>query len=78
MAGYADYLVERDVPGYHLYASSFHPMEVAFYHKLGLEVLGQFQWRFHNGLEWLTITETIFSQRLMREKPMLLWGATSA
>lgn len=64
MARYTDYLRERNVAGFHLYASSFHPLGVAFYRKLGLEVLGQFEWRFHNGLEWMTVTEHIFGLRL--------------
>lgn len=46
------------------YASSFHPMGVAFYRKLGLKELGDFQWRFHKGLEWLNVTEVIFGKTL--------------
>ena len=64
MARYTDYLRERGVAGFHLYASSFHPLGVAFYRKLGLEVLDQFEWRFHNGLEWMAVTEHIFGSRL--------------
>lgn len=64
MAGYADYLVGRGVPGYHLYAASFHPLGMAFYRKLGLEKLGQFLWHFHDGLRWSTVVETIFARKL--------------
>jgi GNAT superfamily N-acetyltransferase len=64
MAGYADYLRQKGVAGYHLYASSFHPLGVTFYRKLGLEDLGQFTWPFHNGFELLAVTDYIFGQRL--------------
>lgn len=64
MGAYANYLRAKAVPGYHLYASSFHPLGVAFYRKLGLEQLGQFEWRLHTGYTWLTVTETIFAQKL--------------
>lgn len=64
MASYVDYLRRRNIPGYHLYASSFHPLGVAFYRKLHLEVLGEFPWRLHNGFEWLEVMETIFGKRL--------------
>jgi GNAT superfamily N-acetyltransferase len=64
VAGYAHYLRQNAVAGYHLHASSFHPLGVAFYRKLGLKVLGHFAWRFHNRFEWLTVTEHIFGQQL--------------
>jgi len=64
MKRYASYLRKNDISGYHLYASSFHPFGVAFYRKLGLEELGEFDWRFHNGYEWMNVTEYIFGQRL--------------
>jgi len=64
MTSYADYLGKGGVAGFHLYASSFHPLGVAFYRKLGLKALGQFEWRFHNGLEWMTVTEHVFGLRL--------------
>lgn len=64
MERYADYLCQIKVPGYHLYASSFHPMGVAFYRKLGLEDLGHFKWPFHDGYQWSTVTEYIFGKRL--------------
>lgn len=64
MAGYEQNLRSRGIPGYHLYASSFHPMGVAFYRKIGLETIGQFEWRFHNGYRWLEVTETIFARQL--------------
>lgn len=64
MQRFAVYLRQRDIPGYHLYASSFHPLGVAFYNKLGLECLGQFDWPLHTGFEWKTVTERIFARRL--------------
>jgi len=64
MTAYADYLRAQAVPGYHLYAASFHPLGVAFYRKLGLEQLGQFYWRLHTGYQWQHVTETIFGQKL--------------
>lgn len=64
MTYFATYLHEHNIAGYHLYASSFHPLGVAFYHKLGLSLLGQFPWRFHNGVGWITATEYIFGQRI--------------
>ena len=64
MQQYADYLHQRGLPGYHLFASSFHPLGVAFYDKLGLECLGQFDWQLHIGFEWQTVTEKIFARRL--------------
>ena len=62
MAHYTDYLRRRGVPGFHLYASSFHPLGVAFYRKLQLEVLGHFEWRFHDGVSWRSVTERVFGQ----------------
>lgn len=64
MNAYTAYLRSKAIPGYHLYASSFHSLGVAFYRKLGLEHLGQFDWRFHTGYEWLAVTEIIFGQKL--------------
>jgi len=64
MQCYAAYLKQHGVPGYHLYASSFHPSGVAFYYKLGLELIGQFDWQLHTGFEWLSVTERIFARRL--------------
>jgi GNAT superfamily N-acetyltransferase len=64
MSEFERYLQQKNVPGYHLYASSFHPMGVAFYRKLGLIEIGSFQWRFHNRAEWLVVTETIFGKTL--------------
>lgn len=64
MQRYADHLRQRGVPGYHLYASSFHPLGIAFYHKLDLELLGQFDWQLHTGFEWLAVTERIFARKL--------------
>ena len=64
MQHYESYLRRRGIPGYHLYASSFHPLGVAFYIKLGLELIGQFDWRLHTGFEWRNVTERIFARRL--------------
>lgn len=64
MAKYAGYLQSCSIPGYHLYASSFHPIGVAFYRKLGLELFGQFEWRLHTGFEWLNVTELIFTKQV--------------
>jgi ribosomal protein S18 acetylase RimI-like enzyme len=64
MSCYSKHLRKKEVAGYHLYASSFHPIGVSFYRKLGLEELGQFDWHLHDGYEWLMVTEYIFGQRL--------------
>ena len=64
MERFSDYLRQRGVPGYHLYASSFHPLGVAFYNKLGLELLGQFDWRLHTGFEWVDVTERIYARKI--------------
>ncbi len=65
MAAYADYLSARDIPGYHLYASSFHPMGVWFYYKLGLTLLDAFDWPLHTGIRWIEVTELIFAKRCL-------------
>jgi len=62
MDTFESYLQGQNVPGYHLLASSFHPQGVAFYRKLDLEELGDFQWRLHDGFRWLDVTETIFGK----------------
>lgn len=64
MERFTAYLRQRGIAGYHLYASSFHPMGVAFYEKLGLELLGQFDWRLHTGFEWLEVTERIYASKV--------------
>jgi hypothetical protein len=46
------------------FASSFHPLGVAVYQKLGLTLLGQFEWKLHNGFEWVKVIENIFGRRL--------------
>lgn len=61
MAEYAEYLQSRHIHGYHLFASSFHPLGVAFYQKLGLNLVGQFTWRIHTGFEWMSVTESVFA-----------------
>jgi GNAT superfamily N-acetyltransferase len=64
MAMYGEYLHSRGIPGYHLFASSFHSQGIAFYQKLVMELLGQFYWRLNTGFEWLNVTESIFAQRV--------------
>lgn len=64
MDKYAKHLHRKGVAGYHLYASSFHPLGLSFYRKLRLECLGQFEWRLYDGFEWLMVTEYIFGLRL--------------
>ena len=64
MAQYAAYLRSHNVPGYHLSASTHNWKGMAFYRKLGLEVLGQFNWKLHDGVKLRTVTETIFGQQL--------------
>jgi len=64
IAEFNRYLTGRRVPGWHLYVSSYHPLGLAFYRKLGLELLGQFDWRLHDGRQWLTVTEQILGLRL--------------
>jgi GNAT superfamily N-acetyltransferase len=67
MKTFEDYLRDKAVPGYHLYASSYHHEGVQFYRKFGLRELGQFEWRFHDGFRWLTVTEYVFVRALVRE-----------
>jgi len=64
MEKYETYLRSRSVSGYHLYASSYHPLGIAFYHKIGLELLGQFEWPLQTGFEWVKVTESIFGRRI--------------
>lgn len=64
MERYASYLHSNGIPGYHLYASSFHPLGVAFYQKLKLTLLGQFEWRLHDGFGWVKVIENIYGRRL--------------
>jgi GNAT superfamily N-acetyltransferase len=71
MSEFEAYLKQHKVPGYHLYASSFHPQGVAFYCKLGLEELGKFQWRFHDGMDWMDVTERIFGKTSFTIQPIL-------
>lgn len=78
MTCYEEYLCQRGVAGFHLYASSFHPLGVAFYRKLGLEDLGQFEWRLHDGLQWQTVTEHIFGSRLDGPQRRSLGAESSA
>lgn len=64
MGAFSGYLESKGIPGFHLYTSSFHPLGLAFYRKLGLEDLGFFTWRFHDGCRWSTITEYIFGKKI--------------
>ena len=61
---YEEYLRGKCIPGFHLYASSFHYEGVSFYRKIGLHELGDFKWRFHDGFTWLTVTEHVFVKNL--------------
>jgi ribosomal protein S18 acetylase RimI-like enzyme len=61
MAKYGEYLHSRGIPGYHLFASSFHPLGIAFYQKLSLKMLGRFDWRLHTGFKWMTVIESVFA-----------------
>ena len=65
IAAYMGYLRNRGVPGFHLYASSFHDKGVAFYRKVGLEEIGTFRWRFHDGVRWHTPVEHVFVRNLV-------------
>ena len=42
MNAFEDYLRTRNVPGYHIYASSYHHEGVSFFRKLGLSEIGDF------------------------------------
>lgn len=64
MTCYEKYLRQRNVAGFHFYVSSFHPLGEAFYRKQGLEELGQFEWKLHNGFEWQKVKEYNFGKRL--------------
>ena len=64
MQAFEAHLRRNQVPGYHLYASSYHYEGVAFYPRLGLDELGWFEWRFHDGFRWLTVTEHVFVREL--------------
>lgn len=69
MRAFESHLRDHGVPGYHLYASSYHHEGVAFYRKLGLQELGQFEWHFHDGFRWLRVTEHVFVRSLVRHSP---------
>ncbi len=49
---FSAHLRDRGVPGFHLYASSLHPLGTAFDEKLGLEQLGEFPWHLYDDFEW--------------------------
>jgi GNAT superfamily N-acetyltransferase len=58
------YLRRQGLPGYRIYASSYHHEGVSFYRKLGLEELGQFGRRFHDGVRWIDVQEHVFVRDL--------------
>jgi GNAT superfamily N-acetyltransferase len=64
MEHFSDYLARRGVPGYHLLCSSFHPLGLSFYRKLGLAEAASFRWRFHDGEALREVTEIVFVQSL--------------
>ncbi len=64
MESYTAYLQSKGIAGFHLYASSFHSLGIAFYNKLGLEILGRFNWRLYTGFEWVDVMETIYGKQL--------------
>jgi GNAT superfamily N-acetyltransferase len=65
MEGFEDYLKSKSIPGYHLFASSFHEQGVAFYDKSSLTLLGEFGWRLHTGFEWVNVIEKIYVKRVI-------------
>lgn len=64
MSAFEAYLRRKDVPGYRISASSYHHEGVSFYRKLGLDELGQFGRRFHDGFTWLEVQEYVFVRDL--------------
>ncbi|MEW5825471.1 MAG: GNAT family N-acetyltransferase [Candidatus Bipolaricaulota bacterium] len=69
VARFEGYLRDRGVPGYRIYAASYHPKGVAFYRRLGLDELGTFRWKLHDGSAWREVTEHVFVRRLKRGSP---------
>lgn len=67
MSTFEDYLRSRGVPGYRISASSYHSEGVSFYRKLGLEELGSFVRRFHDGFQWTDVEEFVFVRDLSHE-----------
>ena len=65
MNAFEDYLRTRNVPGYHIYASSYHHEGVSFFRKLGLCEIGDFERRFHDGFQWKQVTEFVFVRKLV-------------
>jgi len=57
-------LRSRGVPGYRVFASSYHADRVMFFRSLGLRELGAFEWRLHDGVEWRAVTEHVFVRSL--------------
>ncbi|MYF92319.1 MAG: GNAT family N-acetyltransferase [Gemmatimonadetes bacterium] len=64
MTIFEDYLRTKNVPGYHICASSYHHEGVSFYRKLGLCEIGDFARRFHDGFQWKQVTEFVFVRKL--------------
>jgi GNAT superfamily N-acetyltransferase len=54
------YLRSRGAPGYRVFASSYHADGVRFFRSLGLQELGAFEWRLHDGKGWRAVTEHVF------------------
>lgn len=63
-SAFEEHLRAQGVPGYRIYASSYHPEGVSFYRKLGLMELGSFGRRFHDGYRWLDAEEFVFVRDL--------------
>ncbi|MGD9675136.1 MAG: N-acetyltransferase family protein [Candidatus Bipolaricaulia bacterium] len=57
-------LRSRGIPGYRVFASSYHKNGVAFFRALGLHELGTFKWRLHDGTEWRVVAEHVFVRNL--------------
>ncbi|MDD5646845.1 MAG: GNAT family N-acetyltransferase [Candidatus Bipolaricaulis sp.] len=57
-------LQSRGVPGYRVFASSYHADGVQFFGSLGLKELGRFEWRLHDSSEWRQVTEHVFVRSL--------------
>jgi len=67
MAAFEAHLRREGVPGYRIYASSYHHEGVSFYRKLELEELGHFGRRFYDGYRWLPVTEYVFVKDVTAE-----------
>ncbi len=65
MEAFEQFLRDRGIPGYRVFASSYHAKGVSFYRRLGLEGLGEFQWRLHDGTGWRVVMEQVFVKALV-------------